>query len=185
MAPPAATTASTKSTGEAEVSAENGSANEKNLSLTSSPLNKIEKVVVHPLVLLSVVDHYNRMGKIGNSQRVVGILLGSLKNKILDVSNSFARRTRRSFRRLVCRRRLVLPLVPFDEEDKEKDVWFLDHEYLENMYTMFRKVNGKHDMATAVSNTLVVDGYLQLASGSLAGIIRALNCNATIFPSMN
>jgi len=34
-------------------------------------------------------------------------------------------------------------LVPFDEEDKEKDVWFLDHEYLENMYTMFRKVNGK------------------------------------------
>ena len=32
--------------------------------------------------------------------------------------------------------------VPFDEEDKEKDVWFLDHEYLENMYTMFRKVNG-------------------------------------------
>jgi 26S proteasome regulatory subunit N8 len=33
--------------------------------------------------------------------------------------------------------------VPFDEEEKEKDVWFLDHEYLENMYTMFRKVNGK------------------------------------------
>jgi hypothetical protein len=33
-------------------------------------------------------------------------------------------------------------LVPFDEEEKEKDVWFLDHEYLENMYTMFRKVNG-------------------------------------------
>ena len=34
-------------------------------------------------------------------------------------------------------------LVPFDEEEKEKEVWFLDHEYLENMYTMFRKVNGK------------------------------------------
>jgi 26S proteasome regulatory subunit N8 len=33
--------------------------------------------------------------------------------------------------------------VPFDEEEKEKEVWFLDHEYLENMYTMFRKVNGK------------------------------------------
>ena len=39
--------------------------------------------------------------------------------------------------------RLVFVLVPFDEEEKEKDVWFLDHEYLENMYTMFRKVNGK------------------------------------------
>ena len=51
----------------------------------------ISKVIVHPLVLLSVVDHFNRMGKIGNQKRVVGILLGSWKGKgILDVSNSFA-----------------------------------------------------------------------------------------------
>lgn len=34
--------------------------------------------------------------------------------------------------------------VPFDEEDKDKDVWFFDHEYLENMYAMFKKVNGNH-----------------------------------------
>ena len=33
--------------------------------------------------------------------------------------------------------------MPFDEEDKERDVWFFDHEYLENMYHMFKKVNGK------------------------------------------
>ncbi|CAF0840547.1 unnamed protein product [Didymodactylos carnosus] len=96
---------------------------EQEQSQSFSPSNKIEKVVVHPLVLLSVVDHFNRMGKIGHSQRVLGVLLGSLKNKILDISNSFA--------------------VPFDEEEKEKDVWFLDHEYLENMYTMFRKVNAR------------------------------------------
>lgn len=51
----------------------------------------ISKVIVHPLVLLSVVDHFNRMGKIGNQKRVVGILLGAMKgNNILDVSNSFA-----------------------------------------------------------------------------------------------
>lgn len=49
------------------------------------------KVIVHPLVLLSVVDHFNRMGKTGNQKRVVGVLLGSWKGKgILDVSNSFA-----------------------------------------------------------------------------------------------
>lgn len=49
------------------------------------------KVIVHPLVLLSVVDHYNRMGKTGNQKRVVGVLLGSWKGKgVLDVSNSFA-----------------------------------------------------------------------------------------------
>ena len=50
-----------------------------------------KKVVVHPLVLLSVVDHFNRMGKIGNQKRVVGILLGCIKGQgILDISNSFA-----------------------------------------------------------------------------------------------
>ena len=50
----------------------------------------IDNVVVHPLVLLSVVDNFNRIGKTGNSQRVVGVLLGSRRNKTLDVSNSFA-----------------------------------------------------------------------------------------------
>ena len=91
MSPPVTTT-SAKPTGDEQNSNENNSSTDKNLSLAISPLNKIEKVVVHPLVLLSVVDHFNRMGKIGNSQRVVGLLLGSLKNKILDVSNSFARK---------------------------------------------------------------------------------------------
>lgn len=57
-------------------------------SMMELPYNK---VVVHPLVLLSVVDHFNRMGKIGNLKRVVGLLLGSIKGKgILDISNSFA-----------------------------------------------------------------------------------------------
>ncbi|KAI8127286.1 26S proteasome non-ATPase regulatory subunit 7 [Lucilia cuprina] len=84
----------------------------------------VNKVIVHPLVLLSVVDHFNRMGKIGNQKRVVGVLLGCWRSKgVLDISNSFA--------------------VPFDEDDKDKSVWFLDHDYLENMYGMFKKVNAK------------------------------------------
>merc|ERR1712226_323377 len=88
-----------------------------------------EKVVVHPLVLLSVVDHYNRMRKVGHSKRVVGGLLGSWgkgeggQGRVLDVSNSFA--------------------VPFDEDEKDDEIWFLDHEYLDNMYVMFKKVNAK------------------------------------------
>jgi len=32
--------------------------------------------------------------------------------------------------------------VPFDEDEREASVWFLDHDYLENMYGMFKKVNG-------------------------------------------
>lgn len=84
---------------------------------------KINKVVVHPLVLLSVVDHFNRMGKVGNVKRVVGVLLGGNRQGTLDVANSFA--------------------VPFDEDDKDKSVWFCDHEYLENMSAMFKKVNAR------------------------------------------
>ena len=53
--------------------------------------NPVKNVVVHPLVLLSVVDHFTRMSKIGNQKRVVGVLLGGLRSKgVLDVSNSFA-----------------------------------------------------------------------------------------------
>ena len=52
--------------------------------------NQIKNVIVHPLVLLSVVDHFNRMGKVGNVKRVVGVLLGSNRQGVLDVSNSFA-----------------------------------------------------------------------------------------------
>ena len=34
--------------------------------------------------------YVNRIGKVGNQKRVVGVLLGSWHKKILDVSNSFA-----------------------------------------------------------------------------------------------
>lgn len=49
-----------------------------------------EKVVLHPLVLLSVVDHYNRVAK-DTKKRVVGVLLGEVHKGVVDVSNSFAR----------------------------------------------------------------------------------------------
>ncbi|XP_033117304.1 26S proteasome non-ATPase regulatory subunit 7-like [Anneissia japonica] len=89
----------------------------------ATPKAEISKVVVHPLVLLSVVDHFNRMGKVGNQRRVVGALLGSNRGGVLDVANSFA--------------------VPFDEDDKDSSVWFIDHDYLESMYAMFKKVNAR------------------------------------------
>lgn len=48
-----------------------------------------ECVAVHPLVLLSVVDHYNRVAK-DTKKRVIGILLGSVSKGEVDVTNSFA-----------------------------------------------------------------------------------------------
>jgi 26S proteasome regulatory subunit N8 len=49
------------------------------------------RVVVHPIVLLSVVDHFNRLSRIGNQRRVVGVLLGSWrKGNVVDIATSFA-----------------------------------------------------------------------------------------------
>ena len=54
-------------------------------------------MTVHPLVLLSAVDHYNRVAK-GTRKRVVGVLLGSVDKGSVDATNSFA--------------------VPFEEDNK-------------------------------------------------------------------
>ena len=37
-----------------------------------------------------------------------------------------------------------LDAVPFEEDDKDSSIWFLDHSYLENMFRMFKKVNGTY-----------------------------------------
>lgn len=47
------------------------------------------EVIVHPLVLLSTVDHYNRVAK-DTRKRVVGVLLGTTFKGRIDVTNSFA-----------------------------------------------------------------------------------------------
>ena len=79
-------------------------------------------VIIHPLVLLSVADHYNRVAK-DTRKRVIGVLLGSNSRNIVDVTNSFA--------------------VPFEEDLNNPKVWFVDHNFLENMFWMFKKVNSK------------------------------------------
>lgn len=33
--------------------------------------------------------------------------------------------------------------VPFEEDDKDPKTWFLDLDYIESMWEMFRKVNGE------------------------------------------
>lgn len=32
--------------------------------------------------------------------------------------------------------------IPFEEDEKDPKTWFLDHNYIEGMWTMFKKVNG-------------------------------------------
>lgn len=37
----------------------------------------------------------------------------------------------------------LLAAVPFEEDAQNPQIWFVDHSYMENMFAMFRKVNGK------------------------------------------
>lgn len=83
------------------------------------------QVIIHPLVLLSVVDAFNRVA-LNTSKRVVGVLLGQKNGKIVNVANSF--------------------VVPFEEDDKDPQVWFLDHNYMESMNEMFKKINVRENM---------------------------------------
>lgn len=86
----------------------------------------VEKnVTVAPLVLLSVVDHYNRIAK-DTKKRVLGVLLGDNSGNSIRVANSFA--------------------IPFEEDEKNASVWFLDHNYVESMGDMFKKVNAKEKL---------------------------------------
>ena len=43
---------------------------------------------------------------------------------------------------LVCFIHCHCTLVPFDEDENDPSVWFLDHNYAEQMYDMFHKVDG-------------------------------------------
>lgn len=82
-------------------------------------------VTVSPLVLLSVVDHFNRVAK-DSKKRVVGVLMGDTSSDIIRVTNSFA--------------------IPFEEDDKNSSVWFLDHNFIESMREMFKKINAKEKL---------------------------------------
>lgn len=45
------------------------------------------KVVVHPVVLFSIVDSYERRN--GDAKRVIGTLLGTFDKKIVEIKNCF------------------------------------------------------------------------------------------------
>ncbi|KAH2036113.1 proteasome regulatory particle subunit [Aspergillus fumigatus] len=93
---------------------------------TADTLSLVTRTVtVAPLVLLSVADHYGRSAK-GTRKRVVGVLLGENLGQTVRVSNSFA--------------------VPFEEDEKDPSVWFLDHNFVESMRDMFKKINAREKL---------------------------------------
>lgn len=71
-------------------------------------------VKMHPIPLLSIVDHYERTVGNKKNKRVVGALLGEVVNGVYEMTNSYA--------------------IPFDEISKKNGVWFIDHNYHEEMF---------------------------------------------------
>lgn len=88
-----------------------------NTSVSKPP---VDLVTVHPLVLLSVVDHYTRVAR-DTSKRVIGVLLGELHGGKAELTNSYA--------------------IPFEEDPKDSSSWYIDRQYHEDMYAMFKKIN--------------------------------------------
>ena len=58
-------------------------------SIHPTSICPVVDVTLHPLVLLSVADHYHRVAR-GTRKRVVGVLLGEVVRGRVDVTNSFA-----------------------------------------------------------------------------------------------
>jgi 26S proteasome regulatory subunit N8 len=112
---------------------------------TAETLSLVNRQVsVAPLVLLSAADHYGRSAK-GTRRRVVGVLLGQNDGKNVRVSNSFAGELHCSLPRY-CRITKPRITVPFEEDEKDPSVWFLDHNYVESMNDMFKKVNAREKL---------------------------------------
>lgn len=80
-------------------------------------------VKMHPITLLSIVDHNERTVGSKRNKRAVGFLLGEILDNVYEITNSYA--------------------VPFEEAADSPGVWFLDHNYHESMFDMFRKINIK------------------------------------------
>jgi 26S proteasome regulatory subunit N8 len=67
----------------------------------------------------------NRLAK-DTKKRVVGMLLGSVSKGVVDITNCYA--------------------VPFEEDERDLKIWYLDHSYHEQMFAMFKKVNASEKL---------------------------------------
>ena len=106
---------------------------------------------MHPLVLLSVTDHHARSVARGSSKRVVGVLLGQDNGRSINVANSFG--------------------VPFEEDDRDAKTWFLDHNYIESMFEMFKKVNGACFVCIFLVLVVECEGVLWVSAGTYDWVV--------------
>jgi 26S proteasome regulatory subunit N8 len=94
------------------------------------------RVAIHPIVLLSIADHHNRVVQCLPNKRVVGILLGDEFRGQVNVVHCFA--------------------VPFEEDLSDPKVWFIDTNYIDDMYELHRRVTLKEKIVGWYSSKATV-----------------------------
>ena len=55
--------------------------------------------------------------------------------------------------------------MPFEEDEKDPSIWFLDHNYHDSMFSMFKRING---------TVLLAQNYQLLLSQNFIGLITNL-----------
>lgn len=120
-----------------------------------------KRILLHPLVLVSIQEHHQRM----NNNRVIGAILGYVNKTELHITNCFA--------------------LPFNEEKN----WLLDTSYLQNMYDLLLKVNNKekllgwyHSGGKLYSNDLSMTKMFSNLLTHPFLVIVNVNCKSTEIP---
>nr|UXY87424.1 26S proteasome regulatory SU [Cryptomonas sp.] len=92
----------------------------------------IDKILIHPVALLGILKRYPIFYLEDESKRIIGCLLGYKKERKISCTSSFR--------------------VPF-EKDTNGNSWFLDHNFMEKMADMYKKVNTKEKLVGWYSET--------------------------------
>jgi 26S proteasome regulatory subunit N8 len=93
----------------------------------------IEKLFIHPIAILSVVKKKNLLTySEEKKKRTIGCLLGYSKKYKISCTSSFH--------------------IPFEEE-ADGNSWFIDHNFIEKMADMYKKVNTKEFVIGWYSNS--------------------------------
>jgi hypothetical protein len=110
----------------------------------------------------------------------LGILLGQHATKAnqytVNVANSFAGKILWLYFQFYFYRTLKSCwahfLVPFDEDEKDPSIWFLDHNYLESMFEMFKSINGNTKLAYTLYDNSIWKGCWVVPLGSKIAFFR-------------
>jgi len=105
--------------------------------MAASPATMVKLVNVHPVALFTVVDSYERRSE--DAKRVVGTLMGSFNNGVVEVTNCFT--------------------VPHHETQEE--VAF-DKEYANSMLDLYRDANPSEDIVGWFATSNEISGHSTL-----------------------